>query len=43
MSLEAHSQPNFYIGQKFGVLALVELNDAITTTMREDATFRVEE
>ena len=39
ISFEAYNQTNFYIGQRFGVMALVENTDALTDAMREDATF----
>jgi hypothetical protein len=39
ISFEAYNRPGYYIGQQFGVVALVELNDNMTDIMREDATF----
>ncbi|HEX2623201.1 MAG TPA: family 43 glycosylhydrolase, partial [Phototrophicaceae bacterium] len=39
ISFEAYNQPNTYIGKKFGVMALVELNDSLNKGAREDATF----
>lgn len=39
ISLEAYNQPGFFIGQMFGTTALVELTDAMSDRMREDATF----
>lgn len=43
ISFEAYNQPGFYISQRFGVMALVELNDTMTDLMREDATFLEEQ
>lgn len=39
ISLEAYNQPGFYIGQRFGIVALVEANETLTDRMKEDATF----
>ncbi len=38
-SFEAYNQENFYVSQRFGVMALVENNDAMTDAQREEATF----
>ena len=42
VSLESFSQPGFYIARKFGVPALSELTDALSTKDREIATFTEE-
>lgn len=39
ISLEAYDQQGHVIGQQFGIIALVEVNDNMTDRMREDATF----
>jgi GH43 family beta-xylosidase len=43
ISIESYNQPNFYVGQMFGVMALVELTDSLPDRAREDATFMQEE
>lgn len=43
ISFEAYNQSGFYISSRFGVMALVEDNDSMTDTMREDATFLEEQ
>lgn len=39
ISFESYNRPNFYIGQQFGVMALIELTDNLSDAAREDATF----
>lgn len=39
ISFEAYNRGNFYISERFGVMALVENNDAMTDAQREAATF----
>jgi GH43 family beta-xylosidase len=39
ISLEAYDQEGYVIGQQFGIVALVEVNENMTDRMREDATF----
>jgi hypothetical protein len=40
ISIESYSVPGSYIGQMFGVMALVPITDTSPTRAREDATFR---
>jgi hypothetical protein len=40
ISFESYSQPGSYIGMKFGVLALVKLEEINTDRAKEDATFQ---
>jgi hypothetical protein len=42
MSFESYNQPGSYIGQKFGVMALVKLAEITTERARNDATFMQE-
>ncbi|GAB4525532.1 MAG: hypothetical protein OHK0046_41410 [Anaerolineae bacterium] len=39
VSFESYNRAGYYISQRFGVVALVENNDAMTPLMREDGTF----
>jgi len=39
ISFESYARPGSYIGKKFGVMALVALNEITTDVAREDATF----
>jgi GH43 family beta-xylosidase len=39
ISFESYDQPGKYMGRQFGIIALVEVTDATTPLMLEDATF----
>jgi len=39
ISFEAYNMPGFFIGKRFGVMALIENNGTLTDAMREEATF----
>lgn len=39
ISFEAYNQPGYYLGQQFGVMALVQAGDRMADIMREGATF----
>ena len=43
ISFESYNEEGFYISRRFGVMALVENNDAMTDAQREDATFLEEQ